>query len=115
MSKIKRMTWNGDIARNGDVVLFADHERVVGDAWVRTGEAELQRDNFWRQAVELRAAMAASSAEFEGLRKDAERYRWLKEGCGDDGLRVYNIHNQFSYLFDSADEAIDAAMKEQAE
>lgn len=45
------------------------------------------------------------------IKRDAERYRWLKEGHGNDGLRVYNIHSQFSYLFDSADEVIDAAME----
>lgn len=107
---------------DGDYVRFADHERVAGEL---TSERDGLSELATRQAAGIRAATAAfnkinaelsaSRAEVEGLKKDAERYRWLKEGHGDDGLRVYNIHNQFSYLFDSADEAIDAAMKEQAE
>lgn len=61
LSNSAEMLWH----YQGRYVLFTDHERVVGEAWARTGEAQLQRDQFWQEAVELRTALAASRAEVE--------------------------------------------------
>jgi hypothetical protein len=100
---------------DGDYVRFTDHEQVV---------AELNRKLL--QMIlghqELRSALAAKSAEVEGLAKDAERYRWLRDkapeewdisierGYGPQNDRITEIHVQ-----DYLDDAIDAAMEKSNE
>ena len=46
--------------------------------------------------------------EADALRKDAERYRWLRDKCNH--VRV-GVHIQFSSNERDADAAIDAAMQ----
>jgi len=49
-------------------------------------------------------------AELEALRKDAERYRWLRNGCDDKGSPATRIAaNCYGMEWDAA---IDAAMGE---
>lgn len=58
----------------------------------------------------------ALKAEFEELRKDAERYRWLREKCGSSGLLTIAKVGAFelnAWSGDDPDAAIDAAMAEQ--
>lgn len=85
MSGIKRYAWNGDSARSGELVLHSDHE----------------------------AEVARLRAEVEAYRKDAERYRWLRNAD--------NYPNQIGGFWnclgetsepEEMDEAIDAAMGE---
>ena len=68
-------------------------------------------------AQQLERELAEARAEIERLRKDAERYRWLR----DDELAfgVYPETGPDDYQWMSAcgeelDELIDAAMKEQS-
>ena len=56
--------------------------------------------------------------EIEALRKDAERYRWLRDLCGDTSIGVYEHpwdNTMRNWLAnDQLDAAIDAAIKEQS-
>lgn len=55
----------------------------------------------------------ALKAECEQLRKDAERYRWLREQCGNSGLLTIAKVGAFelkTWSGDDPDTAIDAAM-----
>ena len=53
--------------------------------------------------ADLEATIAEQAAELESLRKDAERYRWLREA--DQGTVLKLSH----YAFDALDKVIDAA------
>lgn len=57
------------------------------------------------QRDELRDRIAALEAENVELRKDAERYRWLREMPNADSLNV-------TYVGADLDLVIDAALKE---
>lgn len=88
---------------DGDYVLFTDHERVVGEL---KDHIRLSAISALELDAQNRKELAASRAEVEGLKKDAERYRWLKVGGAP----------AVSYLemcpsSDSWDKAIDAAME----
>lgn len=54
------------------------------------------------------------------LRRDAERYRWLRHGDNDEDMVVLRQHDgdsdAYAYLLrnDRLDQAIDAAMTEEA-
>lgn len=67
----------------GRWVLFTDHERVVG-------KHKNQLNKFIAEAERTfgvyEADLAASRAEVEGLKRDAERYRWLREQKRPDHL-----------------------------
>ena len=74
---------------------------------------DLAQELMSQQVLDLRAQLAASQAECEVLRKDAERYRWLR-----DAPHAWQIgpwigyedidHNDGAEL----DAAIDASRKE---
>ena len=59
--------------------------------------------------TELLAANAALKAENESLRKDAERYRWLKNNNSPIGI-YSNADFDDCYYIHEPDETIDAAM-----
>jgi hypothetical protein len=67
------------------------------------------------ESDELVNLFDAKLAEVETLRKDVERYRWLRNGCGDTKIGVYqHPHDHFkkSWVHGAAlDIAIDAAIK----
>lgn len=53
--------------------------------------------------------IAELERQLEEARKDAERYRWLKEGCNDKGTRATHIAKEyFGFEWNAA---IDAAMQ----
>lgn len=105
-----------------------DQERAAFEAWARRARGFSDRylaqqpDGYENEVVEAswvgwqagRAALAAApvqavpEAELEALRKDAERYRWLREQCshkGTEGSRI--AANEYGMDWDAA---IDAAM-----
>lgn len=93
---------------DGDYVTFTDHEQVV---------------------AELRSALAAKSAEVEGLAVDAERWRWLTSQndwdvepreLAEDGTTCSVTFYSPKRLdkwgeLDDINEAIDAAMEKSNE
>lgn len=97
----------------GRWVLFTDHERVV---------AELE--NYQRVTEETLAAkhemIDSLRAEADALRKDAERYRWLRSwnvGMGElDRCIFETVHDDCNPPYramkynESLDRAIDSAM-----
>lgn len=103
----------------GRYILFTDHERVVGELKNRIDVYDLSqvcdKEEIAKQAIvirnkeftneTLRTALAASRAEAEELRKDAERYRWLR---GDNGGLPSGIQWATNDLFDTfVDEAME--------
>lgn len=104
---------------SGDYVLFTDHERVEG-------ELERLAYNVETENEFLRHALAASRTEVEGLKKDAERYRWLRNPDTDVGLVIDKVTGEIPYdegtrtggyhtyeyrAGEELDTAIDAAME----
>jgi hypothetical protein len=69
----------------------------------------------FRRMRELELALSSLSRELEGVRKDAERYRWLKSGSPRDALcrgahiAVRLPGGGFVATGEMVDEAIDAA------
>ena len=57
-------------------------------------------------------AYEALQAECEKLRKDAERYRWLRDGNDEEDSEA--IHIAVHYYGDMWDEMIDVAMEEES-
>lgn len=87
----------------GSYVLFTDHERVVADFVKVVDSHRGIIADFIEDIDSLRAALAASRAEVEGLKKDAERYRWLREDYDP------SIHDEgFEPLFSLGPENLDA-------
>lgn len=101
----------------GSFVLFTDHERVVKELryW------QVLADGYHTERDVALAALAASRAEVESLKRDAERWRYARRildiGVIDDCQRNAYRNNNYAAESESikADKAIDAAMKEQAE
>ncbi|MBP5100245.1 hypothetical protein [Pseudomonas protegens] len=129
-------------ARHAAAELSLDASRLIEDlkaelAGLRTGfdaqneviaglKAEVERFSghmeFWKQNC-MRAEKDAETAEKENeeLRKDAERYRWIKKESNlsdyEDCYSLPTVHAwdykpgaQLNEQFESLDEAIDAAM-----
>lgn len=111
-------------ADDGYWVLFTDHERVVGK--LRTeldalNEAQAVGDGtisgsllHWHQrALAAETSLAESRAEVEGLKKDVERYRWLRDKAPEewDVTRWLGNEHQEVHVQDYLDEAIDAEME----
>lgn len=106
MSRIKRIGWHGvhgmqDDA-NGDYVLHSDHEAEVARL-----RAELEKVRGYEVAP-LEAKVAELLAEVEAYRKDAERYRWLRDQPWRDNEELEPvIRLQLNALWD---DKIDAVM-----
>jgi hypothetical protein len=112
--------WDWDLARqrmdtfdDGRYVRFTDHERVVGEL---REYHEGYREAATEETLRLRETLAASRAEVEGLKKDAERYRWLRDSKLSRHWSVANTcavgrGHEFSYRGSPLDTAIDAAME----
>ncbi len=98
--------WRNDA--DGDYVYFDDHEQVVAEL---TKAHKDNLDSWLHQREEiafLRSALAAKSAEVEGLAKDAGRYRWLR----GDGLAYIKFEGLTTETCDvGLDYAISAAME----
>lgn len=93
------------VIKGGPVVQFANgsaQQQIImttGAEWMRDGE---QYDNADFIAAANPAAVLALIAEVEALRKDAERYRWLRQ---------YTVKSlAVSGALASLDRDIDAAM-----
>lgn len=98
----------------GPYILFTDHQRVVGELEERAVNMKswARHDREMIEVLEteletLRAALAASRAEVEGLKKDAERYRWLRE-VYDPSIHDEGFEPLFSLGPDNLDAEIDA-------
>ncbi len=80
--------------------------------WLRNGDPfDLHKVAAWET---WQAAHASRDAEIEAMRKDAERYRWLRDRVtGSDGKPFICIfHGSFGLWSDEyADQAIDDAMQ----
>jgi len=77
-------------------------------AWDLMGKAMDERDHFLKQRDEL-------AAENKALRKDAERYRWLRIQDDEDFCFAVVKNPHFDiYEASELDAAIDAALKEAA-
>ncbi len=87
---------------DGDYVLHSDHEAEVARL-----RAELEKVRGYEVAP-LEAKVAELLAEVEMLRKDAERYRWLRDTPWFDNYEIRSvIAHQQNALWDKT---IDAAM-----
>lgn len=97
----------------GDYVLFTDHEQVVAELNQKADDTEYLANLLNEEVKQLRSALAAKGAEVEGLRKDAERYRWLRDVLRHDHERWQAVvdHNQKNVSVQQFGEAIDAAME----
>jgi len=88
-------------SESGEVVLFTDHERVVGELYNQLStiqrHAQERADEDGNEIETLRTALAASRAEVEGLKKDAERYRWLRNPNTDVGLVIDKVTGEIPY------------------
>lgn len=71
-----------------------------------TIEEELSTTCEQRDALDIECARLEK--EVDALRKDAKRYRWLRDKCNHVHV---GVHIQFSSNERDADAAIDAAMK----
>lgn len=99
--------------KKGKFVRFNDHARVVGQLGKDRNEWKQLADSHVEVIREIRTALAASRAEVEGLKKDAERYRWLKDNCeavADEYATAGQLYFG-TYLYGNIDSAIDAAME----
>lgn len=123
MDKIKRWDMDGMLeysARTGDVigaevrpyemgkgsyVLFADHEQVVADL-----NAARKHDHKLLELADQN--IARLRAEADSLRKDAGRYRWLRDEAPEewDITRWLDSETQEIHVQDYLDRAIDDAM-----
>jgi|SRR6185312_7679417 len=100
--------------------MTTDELRAKFDAWARDHNLPIHRDGIVTDyayfEIDLawnayQAAHASRDAEVEALRKDAERYRWLREN-GDQMIgRDRGEGPEWTY-WDELDQAIDAAMRE---
>jgi len=95
---------------DGDYVLFTDHEQVVAELNQKAGDTEYLSNLLNEEVNQLRSALAAKSAEVEGLKKDAERYRWLKTGGAPAVSYLEMCPSSNSW-----DQSIDAAMEKSNE
>lgn len=96
-------------SESGEVVLFTEHERVVGELTREAKGLSQSLTETFKSEEELRTALAASRAEVEGLKKDAERYRWLKDTPWTENHEfALVIQCQMNAIWD---ETIDAAME----
>ena len=75
--------------------------------WTMSGYTEIASLQY--ELEKLRAELAALKTENESLRKDAERYRWLKNNDSPIGI-YYNADFDDCYYIHESDEAIDVAM-----
>src|SRR5690606_1593066 len=113
MRKINRM----QESEGGVYVRFEDYEALQA-----THEEELfcvrqDRDAHFGELMRALEQVDALKAECEKLRKDAERYRWLRDKCDrwDGGLVDAKV-TEFSLSSWSGDDlnaAIDAAMEKE--
>ena len=93
------------------------HElRAKFEAWAKSKGSSLTRtldgDDYWDSWTSAawavwQAAHASRDAEVEALRKDAERYRWIREKRSGEELTLV-----MNYEFKDLDEAIDVVMQE---
>lgn len=110
-----------ELARNGDPDAIVDCVRLHVRADAETIETlERQkagyiaaRDVYLRGNIELREQLAARSAEVEALRKDAERYRWLRKHEWHNAL-YSDASLPFIRSRDDLDQSIDAALEEKS-
>ena len=100
--------------------LRAKFEAFHGISWDETRSmpissgARLHLQNAYKRDLEVwQAAYSSRHAEVEVLRKDAERYRWLREN-GDQMIgRDRGEGPEWTY-WDELDQAIDSAMREES-
>ena len=113
MNEIKRIGWHGvhgmQEDANGDYVIHSDHEEEV---------ARLRADlkSAYKAALDAVALSREKEREADALRKDAERYRWLRNDAmsgtrHDPAVLKDGPTDCCDFMFgDELDEAIDAAM-----
>jgi multidrug resistance efflux pump len=97
-------------------------ECVATADMLRADAETIQSLQAWKElqlaaAVELRAQLAAQSAELDRVKKDAERYRWLRENPNSWPIvtTYQHIDDQGQRKFPIAfDAAIDAALAAQS-
>lgn len=86
-------SWGGEIdiqeSDAGQFVLFTDHERVVGEL---KEHIRLSAISALELDAQNRKELAASRAEVEKLKKDAERWSWIMEGhYGNEPARANRV------------------------
>lgn len=127
-SELKRLA-DAALNDNGDYVAMSDYGMAVPPAAVlaliaevealRSQVATLQSDsNSWQSGYDEGRRMGTKTAldEREQLRKDAERYRWLRVNEFDIGsYHPEGDHNHESWFEHFGDESIDRSIAEEAE
>jgi hypothetical protein len=83
-----------------------EHAWTFPDGW--------EMDMSYRNALTIwQAATLAAEARIRELEADAERYRWLREGCNDKGSAAsFLVENYYGMEWD---EKIDAALTKHKE
>lgn len=94
------------VAVDGHYVSFTDHERVVGELKEERVRWFERAGEYLKRAQTAEDALAASRAEVEGVKRDAERYRWLRSGENMDSATIVA-----ATWDEGLDSAIDAAME----
>jgi len=99
------------------LVRLADYEALKAAHEEELFQVRQDRDAHFGELMRALEQVDAMKAEREKLRKDAERYRWLRDKCDrwDGGLVVAKV-TEFSLSSWSGDDlnaAIDAAMEKE--
>jgi hypothetical protein len=76
-------------------------------AWLRANSSGI-----YRPAAEAAAMIEADAAELESLRRDAERWRFVRKDHAWGLLKHFPAQRPYEDATEVIDEAIDAAMKD---
>jgi len=95
--------------------MFSDYEALKAAHEEEIFCVRQDRDAHFGALMRALEQVDALQAECERLRKDAERYRWLRVQCGNSGLLTIAKVGAFelkAWSGDDPDAAITAAMEE---
>ena len=99
---------NKPLDNSGEYVRLSDYEALQADRDQQYDMKVKARE----QREEVTAKLSALYDECEKLRKDAERYRWLRDGNDEEESEA--VHIAVHHHGDKWDEMIDTAMDEES-
>ena len=102
-------------ARALELMTVAEHEQIAAPLLERIKELEEANAAFEQRQAWWNERMFALEQQLEAVRKDAERYRWLRHGDNDEVVLQGDCRGVYLPRNERLDAAIDAAIsKEQA-